>query len=205
MNHKKSIITTLLCFALTIFIWASFADDTTITQMQGKTLSIAQTQEQSNQKGSGKTTEKKLSKESDGGRCPSNGMHGHMMMKQALSYPHMIAFHADALQLSDEQLGKIARLHIQGTKEHEKIKEKIYESYQAFRKAKMQPSTEDETLRKLGKEYANAFSEMVEYHIKERKAVHNILTPEQMNKLKTMEIRQDMHGSDHSSGGIKQI
>ncbi|SDY85150.1 Spy/CpxP family protein refolding chaperone [Nitrosomonas sp. Nm33] len=205
MNHKKSIITTLLCFALTIFIWASFADDTTITQMQGKTLSIAQTQEQSNQKGSGKTIEKKLSKESDGGRCSSNGMHGHMMMKHAHSYPHMIVSHADALQLSDEQLGKIVRLHMQGTIEHKKIKEKIYKNYLAFQKAKMQPGTEDETLRKLGKEYADAFSEMVEYHIKERKAVHNILTPEQMNKLKTMEIRQDMHGSDHSNGGIKQI
>jgi hypothetical protein len=86
-------------------------------------------------------------------------------------------------QLSNEQLGKIARLHMQDAKEHEKIKEKMHKSHHAFRKAKMQPGTEDVTLRKLGKVYADAFTAMVEYHIKERKAVHDILTLDQMEKL----------------------
>lgn len=205
MNQKNSIMTILFCSALAVFIWitptTSFADNTSITQIQEKTLLIAQAQEQSNQKESSKTTEKKLSKERDGGCCPGNGMHGHMMMKHAHSYAHMIASYAEALQLSDEQLGKIVRLHMQGTKEHKKIKEKMHKSHKDFLKAAMQPGTDDATLVKLGKAHTDAFNEMVEYSIKERKTIHDLLTPDQMNKLKSMKMHHDKQGSNHGSSG----
>lgn len=205
MNQKNSIMAALLCSALAFFIWVtpaiSLADNTSITHMHKKAVLIAQAQEQSNQKESSKTTEKKSSKDRDGGCCPGKGMHGHMMMKHAHSYAHMIASHADELQLSDEQLGKIVRLHMQGTKEHKKIKEKMHKSHKSFLKAAMQPGTDDARLRELGKVHTDTFTEMVEYHIKERKAIHDLLTPDQMNKLKTMKMHHDKQGSNQGSGG----
>lgn len=102
-------------------------------------------------------------------------------------YAHSIAMQAEALGLSDEQLGKIVRLHLKRDKQaHERIKEKMKASMKAFREAVSQPSTDDETLRKLGQAHIDSFNEMVNYHIQERKAVRSILTPEQIGKLKSI-------------------
>lgn len=58
----------------------------------------------------------------------------------------------------------------------------------AFHKASMKPNTDDDKLRKLGKDHVDIFNAMVEQHIIERKAVHDVLTAEQINKLKTMKM-----------------
>lgn len=133
------------------------------------------------------------------------GMHGDMMKHgHGHSYAKMIASHAEALQLTDEQLGKIVRLHMKGEKEHKKLMEKMHESRHAFKKASMKPSTDDVTLDKLAKEHVTAHQAMIDYHINERKAVHEILTPEQMSKLKTIKIHHGRHGGDHGGSGHDQ-
>lgn len=107
------------------------------------------------------------------------GRHGHH------GYAHSIAMQAEALGLSDEQLGKIVRLHLkEDAQTHGRIKQKMMESMKAFRKAVGEPATDDETLRKLGQAHVDSFNEMVKYHLEERKAVRSILTPEQLGKLK---------------------
>lgn len=106
------------------------------------------------------------------------------------SYAHSVAMQAEALGLSDEQLGRIVRFHLKEDKQvHERIKQKIKESMQAFREAVAQPAVDGETLRKLGQAHIDSFNEMVKYHIEERKAVRGILTPEQIGKLK--EVKSD--------------
>ena len=112
----------------------------------------------------------------------------------------MIASHADALDLTDEQLGKITRLAMKDTKKHKKSKQKLRKSMKAFHKASMKPDTDDATLRKLGKEHVDIFNAMVEQHINERKAVHDVLTANQINKLKTMELHYDEHDGDQDDG-----
>lgn len=119
---------------------------------------------------------------------PGHGGHGKGNMEHhghPPSYAHSVAMQAEALGLSDEQLGKIVRFHLKEDKEaHERIKQKMMESMQAFREAVAKPAVDDEKLRKLGQSAVDSFNEMIKYHIDERNAVRSILTPEQIRKLK---------------------
>jgi len=109
------------------------------------------------------------------------------------SYAHNVASQAEKLDLSDEQLGKIARLHMKDDKAHKHLKHNLQKSMKALRSAIMEPGSDDETIRKLGQAHVNEFNAMVKHHIQERKAVHDILTPEQVEKLKSMKVGHD-HG-----------
>jgi hypothetical protein len=70
----------------------------------------------------------------------------------------------------------------------------------AFHKASMKPDTNDAMLRKLGNEHVDEFNEMVDQHIRERNAVHDVLTDDQVDKLKTMKMNHDGHGGDQNGG-----
>ncbi|MBK7353975.1 MAG: Spy/CpxP family protein refolding chaperone [Nitrosomonas sp.] len=119
--------------------------------------------------------------------------HQHGMMEEKHDYAHRIIFHADKLKLTDEQLGKLVRLHLKYEKEHRKIKEKLKDSMHAFKKAKMDPSSTDEQLLSLGKDHANAFNAMVEHHIQERRAIHSILSTEQKGQLNMIKMNHSVH------------
>ena len=125
--------------------------------------------------------------------------HQHGMMEDKHDYAHMIIFHADELKLTNDQLGRLVRLHLKHEKEHKKIKEKLKESMHAFKKAKMDPSSTDEQLANLGKDHANAFNAMVEHHIQERRAIHNVLSADQKSQLNT--IKMDHSAHDTKDGG----
>ncbi|MXS84660.1 hypothetical protein ABO04_01710 [Nitrosomonas sp. HPC101] len=103
------------------------------------------------------------------------------------SYTHNVAVQAEVLGLSDEQLGKIVRIHLKEDPEvHGRLKNKMKESMQAFRKAVAEPAVDEETLRKLGQKHVDSFNEMIAHHVEERKAILSILTPEQIEKLKVI-------------------
>jgi len=125
------------------------------------------------------------------------------MKKDGHDYAHMVISHTDALKLSNEQLGKIVRLHLKNEKEHEQLKEKLKESMQAFKKESMKPSTTDARLHKLGKDHTDAFNAMVEHHIKERQTIHAILSEDQKKQLNTMKMDHDhdAHGDKHGGHG----
>ena len=61
----------------------------------------------------------------------------------------------------------------------------------------MKPSTDDVTLRKLGKDQAEAFNAMIEQHIRDRNAVHAVLSADQRNQLNTMKMDHGMQGGGH--------
>ena len=110
------------------------------------------------------------------------------------SYAHMIATHADELNLSDAQLGRFVRLHQKNSQEHKQSKKKIHQGMKNLHHAGMKPSTDDATLRKLGNEHVEAFNAMLEQHIKNRNVVNAILTAEQREQLKTMKMNHGKHG-----------
>jgi hypothetical protein len=122
------------------------------------------------------------------------------MMKGGHDYAHMIIPHADALKLSDEQLGKITRQHLKHKKEHEKLKQKLHKSMKEFHSKSMQPSASDAQVLNLSKELTAAFNEMIEYHIKERQAVQAILSDEQKNQLNTLKLKHEDHDGDKHEG-----
>ena len=141
--------------------------------------------------------------ESKGGHGKDKGegdKHGDMK-KGGHDYAHMVMSHTDALKLSDEQLGKIVRLHLKNEKEHEQLKEKLKESMQTFKKDSMKPGTSDAQLHKLGKDHTDAFNAMVEYHIKERQAIHSVLSEDQKKQLNAMKMDHDHDSHDDKQGG----
>jgi len=146
--------------------------------------------------------EKKGCQHKKGMNKSSSGMMGHNLGRTkhgGQSYAHMIATHADELELSDAQLGRIVRLHMKHAQEHWQFKKKIRKSMMHFHHASMKPSTDDATLRKLGNEHVEAFKAMLEQHIRGRNVVHAILTAEQREQLKTMKMNHGMHGGGHDS------
>lgn len=148
-------------------------------------------QEKGKGKGKGKGKEKGKNKDGDkeGHDHGDKGGHDHH------SYAHNVAKQAEVLGLSDEQLGKIVRIHLKADPEaHDRLKKKMKESMKAFRKAVAQPSVDEAALRKLGQDFVDSFNEMVAHHVEERKAVLSVLTPEQIEKLK--EIKSE-HDHDH--------
>ena len=199
MVSRESMFSIIVGFVSTITLGAASiasADSNSVAfQSQDKNLMIAEAHQQHGEgKGDG-------GKHGEGNCC--GGMMGDMkgMMKHEHSYAHMIASHADALKLSDAQLGRIVRLHLKHAQEHEQFKQKIHKSMMEFHQESMKPSADDATLRKLGKDHAEAFSAMIEQHIKDRNAVHAVLSVDQRNQLKTMKMDHGMHGGGHGMHG----
>ncbi len=166
------------------------ADNPVTTQSLGKSFMLAEAHQHGEGKGSS-------GNHGEGNCCGGmmDGMKG--MMQHGHSYAHMIASHADALKLSDAQLGRIVRLHLKHTQEHQQFKQKIHNSMMEFHQESMKPGTDDATLRKLGKDHADAFNAMVEQRIRDRNAVNAILSADQRNQLKTLEMGHGMHGGGH--------
>lgn len=166
--------------------------------LHSQTILVAEAHQHGQDKENGHSHDKdKASKHSH--QKSEKNEHQHGMMEDKHDYAHMIIFHADALKLTNDQLGRLVRLHLKHEKEHKKIKEKLKESMHAFKKAKMDPSSTDEQLASLGKDHANAFNAMVEHHIQERQAIHNVLSADQRSQLITIKMNHNTH--DTKDGG----
>ncbi len=195
MMNAKSIISTAIGSAFAIII---FTVPTISVAENVQSFILAQAHEHgevSADKSKGKTG--KSDKDDHGG---DHGGDKHGKKDKDKDYAHMVASHADALELTDEQLGKITRLEMKETKEHKETKQKLRKNMKAFFKASMTPDTDNATLRKLGEKHVDLFNTMVEQHINERQAVHAILTVDQIDKLKTMKMHHDAHGDDQDNG-----
>ena len=191
MGNTKPIISTAVG---SIFIIATFTapalSAAEVSQKLDQRLILAQAHKHGEEQGN-KSKDKKGKKDKGGhGGCK----HG----KKSHNYAQMIASHADALELTDKQLGKITRLEMHDTEAHKKTKQEVQKSMMAFHKASMNPGTNDAMLRKLGTEHVDEFNEMVDQHIRERKAVHDVLTADQIDKLKTIKMSHDEHGDQGS-------
>lgn len=198
MISKKSIITIAMgsMFAITLGTApiSMASNQSSPLQFENQGFMVAEVHQHGQEKISGQGKGKE--EDHKHGDKKSSGM-----MKGGHSYAHMIIFHADELKLSDEQLGKITRLHLKHKQEHGQLKQKLHKSMKTFKKESMQPSTTDAQLRNLGKEFTNVVNEMVEYHIKERQLVHAVLSDEQKNQLKSMKMEHDAHGDHHGGRG----
>ena len=129
-----------------------------------------------------------------------DGGHDHSK-KSAHDYAHVIISHTAVLKLTDEQLGKIVRLHLKNKDAHEKLKHRLKEGMQAFQQENMNPGASDEQLRKLGKNHINDFNAMIEHHIKERQAIQAVLSDQQKALLKS--IKTDHDHDSHGNGKSK--
>jgi Spy/CpxP family protein refolding chaperone len=134
------------------------------------------------------------------------GMMGNMKRRMkhiGHSYAHMISSHAEELELSDAQLGRIVRLHRKHSQEHKEFMKKNRKSMMQFHHESMKPSVDDATLRKLGNHHIETFKAMLEQHIRDRNVVHAILSSDQREQLKTMKMDHSKHGA-HGGGKHNQ-
>ena len=208
MISKKSIISiaigSVFVITLSTASISMASDDSATIQLGDKGFMLAEAHQHSQEKGStqggggkyGEGQHSECSKHRHGQGKESGGM-----MKGGHDYADMIISHADALKLSDEQLGKITRLHLKHEQEHGQLKQKLHKSIKALKKESMKPGTSDAQLRSLGKELTAAFNEMIEFHIKERQAIQAILSDDQKNQLKTLKMDHDSHGDKHGGHG----
>ncbi|AKH38440.1 MULTISPECIES: Spy/CpxP family protein refolding chaperone [Nitrosomonas] len=208
MISKKSIISIAIgsVFATTLSTAtiSMASDDSAIIQFGDKSFMLAQSHQHGQEKGSAQGGDGKYG-EGQRGEC-SKYRHGQDkesggMMKGGHDYAHMIISHADALKLTDEQLGKITRLHLKNEQEHGQLKQKLRKNMKALKKESMKLDTSDTEVRNLGKQLTAAFNEMIEFHIKERQAIQAILSDDQKNQLKTMKMEHNPHSDQHGRHG----
>lgn len=114
--------------------------------------------------------------------------------KRQHSYAHNIVMQAEVLGLTDEQLGKIVRLHLKEDREkHDKIQEEVNGSKAVFQKSGNDILIDNDAYQKLGQAHIDHFKRMIQFHLEERKAIQAILTPEQLEKLKNIEPAEEGH------------
>ena len=204
MPYRKTMIPAIIGMAL-IFTFTTVSASKIDKANEDQPIIVAQTGQQGDHGNcNNQNSEKKGCQNKKGMHKSSSGMMGHMSGRSrhgGHSYAHMIATHADELELSDAQLGRIVRLHMKQAQEHKQFRKKNRKSMMHFHHASMKPSTDDATLRKLGNEHVESFKAMLEQHIRSRNVVHAILTAEQREQLKTMKMKHGMHGGGH--GGYK--
>jgi hypothetical protein len=205
MLYRETMTPAIIGMAL-IFTFTTVSASELDKSAEDQAIIVAQNvQHGGHEKCNNQHSEKKACQHKKGMNKSSGGMMGHMSGRSkhrgGHSYAHMIATHAEELELSDAQLGRIVRLHMQHSQEHKQFKKKIRKSMMHFHHAGMKPGTDDATLRKLGNDHVVAFKAMLEQHIRSRNVVHAILTAEQREQLKTMQMNHGMHGGGHKNHG----
>ena len=211
MPCKKSLISIFIvsvsAFVLATIPMASASDSSFVAQSIDKDFMVAEAhQHEAHRDNKDQHDQQKCCQNKNSMSQGSGGMMEHMkgrMRRGGHSYAYMITTHADELELSDAQLGRIFRLNLKHSQEHKQYRKEIRKSMMHFHHESMKPSTNDATLRKLGNDHIEAFKAMLEQHIRNRSVVHAILTTEQRDQLKTMKMEHGMHGGGHGKHSNK--
>src|SRR5690606_6692987 len=116
--------------------------------------------------------------------------------KKHSGYAHMVLSKAEKLNLSDNQLGSIMRIHLNHKKVRKELMKKLHNSMVEAHKGLMDPSIQDDAIRAAAKNHIETLNEMVDNALKERSEVNNVLTKEQKDKLISMKKKHKMEDDD---------
>jgi periplasmic protein CpxP/Spy len=119
---------------------------------------------------------------------PWSERHENAEIRNQPSYGDVILRQADELQLSDEQLGKIVRIHRANQQRVLEIVGRLHETRRSDYALFLNPASSETEVRQAAKAHAAAFDELVETTLKSRKQINDVLTPEQTNKLATRRV-----------------
>lgn len=101
-------------------------------------------------------------------------------------YADRVLMHADKLKLSDEQVGKIVRIHMQSRQKLHDLFEKLRGTMKSAYDAFLDPASDEAAIRKDAMEHTKIFDQMVDAALKDREAVNKALTPDQLSQLKSI-------------------
>jgi Spy/CpxP family protein refolding chaperone len=102
------------------------------------------------------------------------------------SYGDVILRHAEELQLSDEQIGKIYRIHQANQQRIMGISKKLRDATEWAHGIFLDPSKDEASIRQTAKAHNAAFDELLDTALKTRKDINAILTADQLAKLPTL-------------------
>lgn len=106
-------------------------------------------------------------------------------MRKREGYGEVVLRHTDELKLSDEQIGKIVRIHQANQRKIGEIGAKLHAARRTAYSLFLNPANDEAAIRNAAREHAAAFDELVDTALKSRAAIHAVLTPEQLNQLKS--------------------
>ncbi|MEY2680781.1 MAG: hypothetical protein RL661_1012 [Pseudomonadota bacterium] len=99
------------------------------------------------------------------------------------SYGDVILRHADELQLTDEQMGKIYRIHQANQHRIRGISQKVNDATAWAHEIFLDPSKDEAAIRQAAKAHSAAFDELLDTALKTRKEINAILNTDQLVKL----------------------
>ena len=102
------------------------------------------------------------------------------------SYGDVIFRHADELRLTDEQIGKIYRIHQANQHRIGGISRKVNDATAWAHEIFLDPSKDEAAIRQAAKAHSAAFEELLETALKTRKDINAVLNPDQLAKLPTL-------------------
>lgn len=120
-------------------------------------------------------------------------MHGRMRHHEK-SYADAVIKQAEALGLTDEQLGKIVRIQMAEKKHRKELMGKLHKSMQTALSGLRNPAADDAEIRKAGAAHAADFDALIDAALQAREKINAVLTPEQRAKLNAMKSSMSDRG-----------
>ena len=113
------------------------------------------------------------------------------MKQKVKSYSEVVLEQAKALELTDQQLGKILRIQMTNKKTRKELLAKPHKSMKKALKELRNPVADEASIRKAAKAHTDDFDTLVDAELKVRKNINDVLTPKQREKLKTMKLPEE--------------
>ena len=99
------------------------------------------------------------------------------------SYGDVILRHADELRLTDEQMGKIYRIHQANQHRIKGISQKVNDATVWAHEIFLDPSKDEAAIRQAAKAHSAAFDELLDTALRTRKEINAVLSADQLVKL----------------------
>jgi Spy/CpxP family protein refolding chaperone len=107
------------------------------------------------------------------------------------SYGDIILKLAEPLKLTDEQLGKITRIHQDNQQRVMALGKKLRAATQWAHTLFLDPSKDEAAIRQAAKGHTETFEELVDTALKSRRDINAVLNEEQKSKLLTLKPAAD--------------
>ncbi len=127
-------------------------------------------------------------------------MHGRMMHHMQ-GYAGVVIKQAEALGLTDKQLGKIVRIQMAEKKRRKEFMGKLHKSMKTALSGLRNPAVDEEAIRKAGTAHAADFEALIDAALQAREKINAVLTPEQRTKLKAMKPAMSGKEAGNRMGG----
>jgi Spy/CpxP family protein refolding chaperone len=118
------------------------------------------------------------------------------MKHKVKSYGEVVLEQTEVLDLTDEQLGRITRIHMTNKKIRKKLLEQPHKSMKKVFKTLRNPAADESMIRKAGARHSTDFDVLLEAELQVRKKIDAVLTPKQRTKLIAMKLPKENETSE---------